>query len=63
MRIERDLSFALEAERPYVVKPQNMVGMSMRVQDCVDALDVLANGLLAEIRRGVDQHGVAVVLH
>src|SRR6476469_1258709 len=63
MRIQRYLSFALEAERTHVVQSQDMVSVGMRVQDGVNAFDALANGLLAEIRRGIDQHGVAVILH
>src|SRR5882724_1431298 len=63
MGIERNLAFAPEAEQPHVIQAQDMVGMSVRVKNRVKPFDVLANRLLPEIRRGVDEHCVPVVLH
>src|SRR5712691_58753 len=43
-----------------VIKPENMVGMSMRQQDRIEAVDAGAQCLLAEIRRGIDDHVLPV---
>src|SRR5271166_4678889 len=63
---ERDLAAsrgAREAERPNIVQPENVVSVTVRVEYRVDLPDALANGLLAEVRRGVDEHRVTVPLH
>src|SRR6185437_7116864 len=61
--VERDFAFALEAERAYVVQAQNVIGVSVRIKDSVKPLDLFANCLLAEIRRGIDQHRASVIFH
>src|SRR6267154_6868239 len=63
MGIERNLAFAPEAEWSHVVKPKNMVGMSVRIKDGVKPFDVLAKRLLTEIRRSIDEDRVAVELY
>src|SRR5579864_4904669 len=63
MRVEWNLAFTPEAERPYVVQAQNVVSVRVRIKHRVKPLDLFSNRLLAEIRRGVNQHRVAVVFH
>jgi hypothetical protein len=50
-----------EVERPDIVEPENVVDMTMRDQDDVDAVDPRTQGLLAEIDGGVDKDLIAVV--
>ena len=52
-----------KAERPDIVEPENVVSVAVSVEHGVDLPDALADGLLAEIRRGVDEYGVSVPLH
>src|SRR5271157_1445915 len=63
---ERNLSASgctREAERPDVVQPENVIGVAVRVEYGVDLPDALTDGLLAEVRRGVNEDGVSVPLH
>ena len=41
---------------------ENMVGMSMRIEDGVDAVDPFPQGLLAKVRSGIDDHPVPAPL-
>src|SRR5215470_4167067 len=61
-RVERNLLRAAEAQRPYVVQPENMIRVRMGVNDCIQAADPLADSLLAEIRRGIDEHATLRIL-
>src|ERR1039457_6019179 len=47
---------------PRVVETEDMVGVGMREQHRVEAGHALAQGLGAEIRRGIDQYDPAIVL-
>ena len=64
--VQRNLSAAgdaRKAERPHVVEPENVVGVAVGVKHRVDLANALADGLLAKVGRGVDEHGVPVPLH
>ena len=58
-----DRHFLVIVEGAHVVEAQDVVGVGVRVEDGVDAGDVGAQGLGAEVGRGVDQHIFAGVLH
>src|SRR5208283_2242676 len=63
---ERDLAASRstrKAERTDVVQPENVVGVAVRVKYRVNLPDALADRLLAEIRRSVDEHRVVAPLH
>src|SRR5689334_3006208 len=60
--IEWNLIAAAKAQWPDIVKTQNMVGMTMSIENGIEACNALANCLLAKIRRRVDQHTAAFVL-
>src|ERR1700686_4771168 len=50
-----------EIEGTHVVEPHDMVGVLVREQDRVQAIDLGSQGLRAEVRRGVDQDVPAAV--
>jgi hypothetical protein len=45
--------------RSNIIKSEDVVGVAVREQDCVQAVEANAEGLLAEIRAGVNYHVVA----
>lgn len=47
-----------EAERAEVVEAEDVVGMGVGVEDGVEVMDALANGLLAEVGAGIDDDGM-----
>ena len=47
---------AREAQRANIVEPEDVVRMAVGVEDRVDLLDLFAQCLFAEVRRGIDQH-------
>jgi hypothetical protein len=65
--VERKLASsgdAGKAERTEIVEAENVVSMAVGVEDGVDAIDPLANGLFAEVGRCVDEnaaHGRVLV--
>src|SRR5262249_15694091 len=60
--VQRDLLLAAETKRTHVVETQDVVGVSMGINDGVDVRNVLADGLLAKVRRGVNDYTAAAVL-
>src|SRR5581483_1845470 len=62
MGVERNVAGA-EAERAQVVEAQDVIGVAVGVEHGVERADAFADGLLAEVGRGVDEHGVAIELH
>src|SRR5206468_640089 len=52
-----------KAERTQVVDPEEVVGVSMGVQHRIQAADIFADCLFAEIRRGIDQNRAAAVFN
>ncbi len=60
--IERERVLEQEGERAKVVHAEDVVGMTVSVEDGVHAADVLAEGLGVEVGAGVDQDGMAFVL-
>ncbi len=42
-----------------VIKPEDVVGMAVRQQNGVEAFQANAEGLLAEVRRGINHHVLA----
>jgi hypothetical protein len=51
----------LKAEGAEVVEAEDVVGVSVGVEDGVDVAKVFADGLGMEVLAGVDQDGVVVV--
>ena len=45
-----------EAERPKIVHAQDVIGVGVSIEHCVDMGQPLTQGLFAEIRSGVDHH-------
>src|SRR2546423_15249872 len=62
MRIQGDAVGMPEAQRTHIIKAKNMIGMSMGINNCIQPRDALANGLLAEIRRGINEHAAVSIL-
>ena len=60
--VDGQIVLAAEAERAQVVEAQDVVGVAVGVEDGVDAPDFFAQGLRVEVRAGVDEDGVAVVV-
>src|SRR5215471_3084900 len=61
-RVERNLLRAAEAQRPDIIESKHMIGVCMGVDDRIQAADPLADSLLAEIRRGIDEHATLRIL-
>ena len=61
--VGRDGHFLVVVEGAHVVEAQDVVGVGVGVEDGVDAGDAGAQGLGAEIGRGVDEDILAGVLH
>lgn len=59
--VDREIAFDVKAERTEVVEAHDVVGVTVGVEDGVDAANALANSLGVEVRAGVDEDGVAVV--
>lgn len=59
--INRDGGFLLLIERTNVVEAKNVVGVGVSVENGVEAIDILTQGLMAEIGRGVDDDVAAAV--
>ena len=59
--VERDAGRVAEGERAQVVHAQGVVGMGVRVEDGVDAIDMLAQGLSVKVGAGINKNGVLVV--
>ena len=51
-----------EADRPQIIKPQDVVRMRVGVKHRIQVMDLRADGLLAKIRSGVDQNVAAAIL-
>src|SRR5205085_7462505 len=51
-----------EVQGAYVVEAEDVVGVAVRYENGVEALDVLTEGLLSKIGRRVDEHHLAFVL-
>ena len=62
-RVDGDGRALVEVERPYVIQAHDVVGMLVREQDRVEALEARSQRLRAEVRGGVDQHVMAAVAH
>lgn len=60
--VERDAFRTVEAERAKIVHAEDVIGVGMSVENRVDGVDVLADGLVMEVRAGVDEDGVLVVV-
>src|SRR6266436_5661750 len=52
-----------KAQRPQIVDSENVIGMSVRVEHCIEAANVLSDSLLSEIRSGIDQNAAPAVLN
>ncbi len=52
-----------EAERPQIVQPEDVVSVSVGVENGVDARQLVSQCLFAKVRAGVNQHNpVALAL-
>ena len=56
IKIARKFGATVERDGAEVVDPVRMIGMVVRVDDTVDRADVSIEQLVAQIRRGVDEH-------
>src|SRR2546430_15879371 len=45
-----------KVERPNVVEPKDVIGMTVRDQHCVEMLQSVTQSLLAKVSRGIDDH-------
>jgi hypothetical protein len=59
---KRDAAGIAERERAQIVHAENVVGVVVCVEDGVDPGETLADGLRVEVRAGVDEDRVAVVV-
>ncbi len=60
--VERNFTVAVIAEWAKVVDAEDVVGVGMGIEDRIDLRDVLANGLLAKIGGGVNEHRLTAEL-
>jgi len=64
MRVQRQpVRLVQEAQRTQVVDAEDMVGVGVCIEHGIQVANVLANRLLAEIRRRIDENGMSVVFH
>src|SRR5262249_30942788 len=61
--VKRNFLRAAKAQRAHIIEPQDVIGVGVGVDDGVDVSDVLANGLLAKVGRGIDEDALPLVLH
>ena len=54
-------AFLPEVERPHIVKAHDVVGVLVRKQDGIKAIDLGAQGLRTEVRRGVYENVASAV--
>jgi len=59
--VDGKVAFGVKAEGAEVVEAHDVVGVTVGVEDGVDATDVFPDGLGVEVRAGVDEDDVAVV--
>ncbi len=50
-----------KVERPDVVEAEDVIGVTVRYQDCVEAFQAVAQCLLAKVGRGIDEYDFARV--
>src|SRR5580700_3931824 len=50
------------AQWPEIVEAEDVVGVGVGIEDRVDVANLLANGLFAKIRRGIDEDCSPVIL-
>ena len=50
----------MKSERAKVVEAEDVVGVRVRVEDCVNVADLFTQYLFAEIRAGVDEDAVSL---
>src|SRR6185437_8783865 len=60
--IERQLLLSLERKRTQIVETENVIRMSVGVQNSIKPRDLFPQRLLAEVRSAVDQHDPPAVL-
>ncbi len=60
--VEGQSPVGAEAERAQIVHAEDMVGVSVGVEDGINVAQAFANGLRVEVRAGVDEDGAAVVV-
>src|SRR5690242_8519651 len=57
-----ELTAGANEQRAQVVDAVGVVGMLVRVEDAIEPIDIRVQELLAQVRRGVDQHPGALAL-
>ncbi len=60
--IDRDHTALPVVERPHIIQPHHVIGMRMRKQNRVHPFHARAQGLVAEVGRGIYQHAPVAVL-
>ena len=60
--VDGQVAVETEAERAQVVESEDVVCVTVGVEDCVNVADVFADGLCVEVGPGIDQDGAAVVV-
>src|SRR5215469_13251949 len=56
--VDRNIVTLHEIKRPDIVETQNVIGVRVRVQDGIEALDSEPESLVAEIGRCIDQYSL-----
>ena len=62
-RVERNVTaFAKDGKTQgsQVVETKDVIGMAMGIEDGIDSGELIAQGLLAEVRPGIDQHNAVL---
>lgn len=59
--IDWKILLQLEAEGTQIIEAEDMVGMSMRIEDGIDVADTFANRLCVKVGSGVDKDDAVVV--
>ena len=52
--VDGNRGFLFQIVGANIVEPENMIGVSVRVENCVEAIEMRGHGLGAEVRRRVD---------
>ena len=62
IRIECDTFGFAEAQGAQVIHAEDVVGVAVRIEHSIDAVDAFSDGLSMEVRAGVDQDVVSAVI-
>src|SRR5437588_2620558 len=62
-RIERNFPSPMKAQRTQIINSQTVIGVGVSIENRIELADLLTDGLLTEIRSGVNEYSLTVIFH